>query len=302
MLAFGLIAFGLSLLCSVTDAQVPTEFGVFVGPPVPIAGKPYSIRVTGATAGPPITVDSISVATVGSNVEVTYFLTHGNSSSSPAIFTGTTVGPQLPPGQYTIRIYTRDRFSVQSEYGAPGPVIYTSQMTVAPSSISGVAVEFFNSTLNHYFMTASKYEIAVLDQGAIPGWSRTGQTYAGVYLFDVSAEPSPPLSSVCRYLGLPSVGLYTHFFSGFPNECLLIPQLWPNSWVLETMSAFYVFLPRTSDGQCPDGTLPVYRLFNQRPDANHRYATTLAIRQRMIDQSWIPEGYGLVGVVMCISG
>jgi hypothetical protein len=35
-------------------------------------------------------------------------------------------------------------------------------------------------------------------------------------------------------------------------------------------------------GTCPSGTQPVYRLFNNRPDANHRYTIDKAVRDQMV--------------------
>src|SRR5207244_3773720 len=47
------------------------------------------------------------------------------------------------------------------------------------------------------------------------------------------------------------------------------------------------------------GTLPVYRLWNQRSDSNHRYTIDPAIKSLMITKSYIPEGYGPNAVNMC---
>ena len=82
---------------------------------------------------------------------------------------------------------------------------------------------------------------------------------------------------------------------------------WPTQWQLETLSAFYVFLPQPQyaypldPGACPFGTQPVYRLFNNRRDVNHRYTTSLAIRQQMLDARWVSEGYGALGAAMCVN-
>ena len=54
-------------------------------------------------------------------------------------------------------------------------------------------------------------------------------------------------------------------------------------------------------GNCPAGTRPVYRLYNNGQGAapNHRFTTDLGTRAAMIlVKGWIPEGYG-VGVSMC---
>ena len=45
--------------------------------------------------------------------------------------------------------------------------------------------------------------------------------------------------------------------------------------------------------------IPVYRLYNNRADVNHRYTTSLSIRSDMIAKGYIREGYGPLGVVMC---
>jgi len=47
--------------------------------------------------------------------------------------------------------------------------------------------------------------------------------------------------------------------------------------------------------------VPVYRLYNNRADTNHRYTTSLAIRSQMIAKGYIPEGYGPNAVAMCAS-
>jgi hypothetical protein len=43
----------------------------------------------------------------------------------------------------------------------------------------------------------------------------------------------------------------------------------------------------------------VYRVWNQRPDTNHRYTTSPAVRQQMLGQGWVGEGYGPMQVGMC---
>jgi hypothetical protein len=52
-------------------------------------------------------------------------------------------------------------------------------------------------------------------------------------------------------------------------------------------------------GACPMGTIPVYRLWNQRADSNHRYTTDAAIKAQMIANGYVAEGYGPDSVIMC---
>ncbi|MEO5699099.1 MAG: hypothetical protein ABIS17_04600, partial [Casimicrobiaceae bacterium] len=62
----------------------------------------------------------------------------------------------------------------------------------------------------------------------------------------------------------------------------------------------YVVLPNTQTGACPSGTAPVYRLWTGRADSNHRYTTDLNVRAQMIAAGYTPEGYGTLGVAMCV--
>ena len=45
---------------------------------------------------------------------------------------------------------------------------------------------------------------------------------------------------------------------------------------------------------------PVFRLWDGRADTNHRYTTRLDLHDAMIDQGWISEGYGPLGVAFCV--
>jgi len=62
---------------------------------------------------------------------------------------------------------------------------------------------------------------------------------------------------------------------------------------------FYVYLPDAETGSCRGGTVPVYRVYNKRADANHRYTTSLSLRRQMTDEGWVVEGYGPDAVGMC---
>ena len=53
-------------------------------------------------------------------------------------------------------------------------------------------------------------------------------------------------------------------------------------------------------GACVAGGVPLYRTWNGRADSNHRYTTSMAIREQMIAKGHVPEGYGPNGVAMCV--
>ena len=71
-------------------------------------------------------------------------------------------------------------------------------------------------------------------------------------------------------------------------------------WTYETI-AFNTVRPG-ADGAARRFATPLYRLYNdgQGGAPNHRYTTSLAVRAGMLQQGWIPEGYGDAGVIACV--
>ena len=160
-----------------------------------------------------------------------------------------------------------------------------------------LAVEYFHATLNHYFLTASATEIALLDGGAFAGWQRTGQSFP---VFASSDDTEDATTPVCRYYGRPDKGIDSHFYSASPAECAAVAIQFGDSWTLETSQAFFVYPADAATGQCPNATVPVFRLYNALANANHRYTTSAEIRAQMIAQGWVPEGYGAQAVAFCV--
>ncbi|HEX8012180.1 MAG TPA: hypothetical protein VF814_14800 [Casimicrobiaceae bacterium] len=163
-----------------------------------------------------------------------------------------------------------------------------------------VAVEYYASSLDHYFISDLEPEIEALDTGRIPGWTRTGRSFK---VFGSQGSAGPGANPVCRFYIPPEHG-NSHFFSASPIECAQLAQKMqtdPNysGYVYETPNAFYIALPDTTSGACPTATIPVYRLWNQRADSNHRYTTDPAIKAQMIAQGYAAEGYGPNAVIMC---
>jgi hypothetical protein len=152
-------------------------------------------------------------------------------------------------------------------------------------------IEFYNAAQDHYFITASPAEIADLDTGVHPGWQRTGLSFDAYDANFASANP------VCRFYIPPSLG-DSHFFSASPGECALTQARFP-AFDLETADAFYVIMPDALTGACPMTSIPLYRLWNNRTQSNHRYTTDRVAWQHMRSLGWIAEGYGNDGVAMC---
>ena len=151
-------------------------------------------------------------------------------------------------------------------------------------------VEFQNAALDHYFITWNADEIAKLDAGdVIKGWVRTGKTFRAYVAERIG--PSP----ICRYYIPPGLG-DSHFFGRGINECNSTGAKNP-SFVLEDPAFMRMDLPTA--GVCPANTTPVYRVFDNRPDANHRYMTDKIVRDQMVAKGWLAEGDGPDLVVMC---
>ena len=173
---------------------------------------------------------------------------------------------------------------------------YAGAATTLPT-LAVTAVEYYNPTLRHYFISNLQPDIDALDSGRIAGWFRTGLTF---YVF---ANPAAGLNPVCRFYIPPQHG-DSHFFSADPAECARIQSLIgfdPNysGYILETSSAFYIALPNTFTGACPANTTPVYRLWNARVDSNHRYTIDPVVKAQMQAIGYIAEGYGPNAVAMC---
>jgi hypothetical protein len=172
-----------------------------------------------------------------------------------------------------------------------------SGQTLAPAGVTITAVEFYRAAADHYFVSADLAEIAKLDTGATPGWMRTGQSFEVFAQNDLS---TPGHSPVCRFYGRPEAGLDSHFYSASPSECQEVIARFSAAWIYESADVFVVALPDLQSGACGAGLRPVYRLYDQRADVNHRYTTSATIKAQMQAQGWIAEGYGSDAVAMCV--
>jgi hypothetical protein len=157
------------------------------------------------------------------------------------------------------------------------------------------AIEYYNTTLNHYFMTANTAEINYVDAGSAgPGWTKTGRSFKVFASADTAPVNALP---VCRFYGTPGRGPNSHFYTVNPDECAGV-KLDPG-WTYEGI-VFYILKP--SMGVCPwygssTASQRVWRNYNNRfayNDSNHRYTTDSAIYSQMQSAGWTGEG-----VVMC---
>jgi len=182
-------------------------------------------------------------------------------------------------------------------YNAIGKDVDLRHPEVSPVPVPrALAVEFYNATLDHFFVSANVAEIALLDAGAFTGWKRTGQTWKVFAGQEIGVTRA---NAVCRYYGRPEAGLDSHFYSASADECAAVAARFASFWLLESPNVFQAQLPAPS-GACPLLTQPLYRLFDGRTDVNHRFTTSTALRDAMKARGWITEGYGVDAVAMCV--
>lgn len=156
-------------------------------------------------------------------------------------------------------------------------------------------IEYYEASLDHYFITADADEQAFVYSGGAGNWQRTG------YFFKEGGS-----APVCRFYGNSAIdpatgamyGPNSHFYTVDAGECAYLQSLFnPKApgWKLET-SAFSS-TPALS-GTCASGSVPVYRAYNngyaRGVDANHRITSSTTAYQQTLAAGWIGEG-----VVMC---
>lgn len=159
------------------------------------------------------------------------------------------------------------------------------------ASSSATVVEY-HAGGDRYFMTALPDEIAALDRGAIPGWTRTGQSFLAY------GKEGDGLVEMCRFYGQGGGDKDAHFYTAFADECSFLKT--STYWRYEGIS-FYASLP-TASGACLAGDRPLYRLYNNAKSGApmHRYTSSSSVRGQMIAEGWKPEGRGSDGVVACV--
>ena len=164
---------------------------------------------------------------------------------------------------------------------------YIATFSANPPTVQ--VIEYYAPGQDHYFITWMAGEIAALDTGQIKGWQRTGFSFAAY------ATAQAGTSDICRFYIPPADG-DSHFYGRGAAECAATGSAHPE-FVLEDPKFMAMFLPIA--GVCPAGTTEVYRVFDNRVDANHRYMTDPSVRAQMVARGWVAEGDGPNLVVMC---
>ena len=189
-------------------------------------------------------------------------------------------------------IYIDIKFTAWGSGAGAGNFAYQrSTPSVPPPPAPTTVVEFNNTILDHYFITADPNEAAAIDNGSAgPGWSRTGNTFQ-----------SGGSTAVCRFYGSQSPGPNSHFYTADQGECAFLKQLQASTPATEKRWNFesndFNTTPAVNSA-CPVGLVPVYRAYNngfaRNIDSNHRITSDAAAIQAVVTHGWINEG-----VVMC---
>jgi hypothetical protein len=181
--------------------------------------------------------------------------------------------------------------------GSPQTISASGTGTTATTSAPIVpVVEYYNPVFDHYFITSVPVEISLLNarQPPFQDWIPTGFTFNGY----ANATAPPSSVAICRFFNSTFAPKSSHFYAPHGLGCEATIAGFPD-WGLEDDKLFNSMLPNAS-GACPAGTIPVYRLYNNGMGGapNHRFVTSLAERQSMINKGFIAEGNG-IGVGMC---
>ncbi|WP_239289613.1 hypothetical protein [Candidatus Nitrotoga sp. 1052] len=195
------------------------------------------------------------------------------------------------PGIWNIRALAVDANSRLLVAGQDATSAVLARYNLSGALVSMPVIEFYNTNLDHYFITADASEAAGIDGGSAgPGWIRTGGSFK-------SGGSTP----VCRFYGSQVPGPNSHFYTLGGSECDGLKQLQAitpatqKRWNFESLD--FISTPPTN-GICPTGTAPVYRAYNngfaRNVDSNHRFSIDVAAIQEVVIRGWINEG-----VVMC---
>jgi len=153
----------------------------------------------------------------------------------------------------------------------------------APRAGETLVTEFYNTDLNHYFMTPYLAEAnGILAGAAGPGWMRTEIDFNA---WQDGAATGVPM---CRFYGTPGRGPNSHFFTAEAAECAAVMR--DPGWTFEGLTMRVV--PAVG-GVCALDSIPVFRVYNNRyafNDSNHRYTTSRMTREQMKSRDWVDEG------------
>ena len=263
----------------------PANWGIYSVPQDPDAFTSLYASIRSAAYFDPASMRAtVSGGTV--RVDFTYYATSPASGPAPnagAAAYGSLRIDGLAPGTYQLEGWGTPMT------GGAAEKYFTRTLTVASTT---PVVEYYAPSTGHYFMTANASDKSWMDVGNA-GWMRTGQQWKAW----MRQQDAPPgAMPVCRfYAGGPN----SHFYTANPADCQGLKDLERQQraqaeaagqpflgWAYEQI-AFYALVP--VNGQCPGGTTPVYRAYNNgfiRNDSNHRFMSDPAMLAAQLFEGW----------------
>ena len=148
-------------------------------------------------------------------------------------------------------------------------------------------VEYYNQSLDAYFITARPAEQALLD--AANGFNRSGTRFVANAAVDATAAQT----RICRfYIAGTSPFVSSHFYGAESRDCVPLLAAVPPGFSFEGYD--FAVTPADAAGTCPaNARTPVYRAFRAATHgktANHRYTPSRVEYDRMIALGWAGEG------------
>jgi hypothetical protein len=164
-----------------------------------------------------------------------------------------------------------------------GQTFTVTQAGPPPATTVVRVVEYHNTVVDDYFITADVYEQGIVDQ--MWDWKRTG--------LDFNAGGTAP---VYRFLGNGSLGPASHFYTLWTSEQSWLQTLFvpvAASWMLEAplpSNGFATVMYMTQPGfggSCPAGTVKVFR---SALGGSHRFTPVASALQEVLNRGWSNEG------------
>ncbi len=229
----------------------------------------------------------------------------GLAPGQSATCSGQVDAPAVPGLYYFGAYVNEDGLVTESNYSNntgydPVPVSVTTT-----ASATATAVEYYNPSVDYYFITSRLTDIALLDTA--PTFVRTGQTFQ-VYVQPDALSGRKPITRF--YFDKVAVGgsRGSHFYTLVQSELNALISLNPANLAAPRLPYnegvdSYAYMPVVEGvgGYCPSGLIPVYRIFrgNVRfPDnPNHRFTTSMTIYNAFVAKGWDGEG-----VKFCVPG
>jgi serine protease len=265
----------------------PDNWGIYSVPMQPRASDRVKMVIRSAVYFDPATMK----ASVSGNTVRVDFAYHATAPVGGAVPPGMTSYASIDVGRLAPGAYHAEGWGVPDTGGDPKRY-FTLDFTVNPQAN---VIEFYEEKLDHYFIAAGDSEVDLLDAGSQGDWKRTGQSFHAW----LRKEDAPPNAEpVCRFY---AAGPNSHFYTADPAECTWLKGLEQQeradaaaqgqpflAWGYEGI-AFYALVP--VNGECPAGTSPVWRSYNNRAaqnDSNHRF--TADPMQHIAMAGWNDEG------------